>query len=287
MKRQQQKHSRRKPDWLKVKTPIGSSYSSVYKMLKEKHVNTICISGKCPNIGECWSKKTATYMILGDICSRACHFCNVKTGRGAPPDKAEPGNIAEAVKESGMKHIVLTSVDRDDLADLGAAHWINVIRAVKASTPEVTIEALIPDFQGNTGLIEQLTLSGAEIISHNLETVQSLTPEVRSAANYKRSLAVIQQIAGSQAKAKSGIMVGLGETDAQVYETMDDLLNAGCKIMTIGQYLQPTPKHLEVKRYVTPGQFREYERTGLEKGFRHVESAPLVRSSYHAHKHLS
>lgn len=279
--------SRRKPEWLKVKTPIGSSYSDVYKLLNKHGIHTICTSGKCPNIAECWSSKTATFMILGDICTRACKFCNVKTGRGEAPDASEPQHIAESVKTLGIKHVVLTSVDRDDLPDLGAGHWADVIREIKDQNPQVTMEALIPDFQGKPELIAKVIETGPEVISHNLETVQELTPGVRSRASYHSSLEVIRQIAASSSRAKSGIMVGLGETDSQVYQTMDDLLEAGCEIFTIGQYLQPTRENLPVERYVTPAVFKEYKRIGLEKGFRHVESSPLVRSSYHAQKHLS
>ncbi|MCF8331692.1 MAG: lipoyl synthase [Bacteroidales bacterium] len=279
-------NSRRKPDWLKVKNPIGSSYSEVYKLLNEQHVHTICVSGKCPNIGECWSNKTATFMILGDVCTRACKFCNVKTGKGEQPDPEEPKHIAHSVKSLGVKHVVLTSVDRDDLPDLGVGHWCNVIREIKQQNPDVTMEALIPDFQAKAELVQKVIDTGVEVISHNLETVRSLTESVRSRAKYESSLKVIQQIAQSPARAKSGIMVGLGETDQEVYECMDDLLEEGCEVLTIGQYLQPTRKHLEVNRYVSPGKFKQYEQTGLQKGFCHVESSPLVRSSYHAHKHI-
>jgi lipoic acid synthetase len=279
-------HSRRKPEWLKVKNPIGSSYSEVYKLLKEQHVHTICVSGKCPNIGECWSNKTATFMILGDVCTRACKFCNVKTGKGEQADPEEPKHIAHSVNTLGVKHVVLTSVDRDDLPDLGAGHWSQVIREIKKQNPQVTMEALIPDFQARKELVQIITDTEVEVISHNLETVRSLSKSVRSRASYDNSLKVIRQIADSKARAKSGIMVGLGETDSEVFECMDDLLEAGCEILTIGQYLQPTANHLEVKRYVSPGQFKEYEKIGLKKGFRHVESSPLVRSSYHAHKHI-
>lgn len=278
--------SRRKPEWLKVKTPIGSSYGDVYTTLRDKNIHTICVSGKCPNIGECWGNKTATFMILGDTCTRACKFCHVKTGRGPAPDSQEPQHIADAVKELGIAHVVLTSVDRDDLPDLGAGHWVAVIKAIQEQHPEVTIEALIPDFQGDTQRIQQVIDTGIAVISHNLETSRRLTRQVRSRARYETSLQVIRQVAKSPVRAKSGIMVGLGETDDEVYEAMDDLLAEGCEVITIGQYLQPTPKHLAVQRYVTPGQFAEYRRVGLQKGFRHVESAPLVRSSYHAHKHV-
>lgn len=225
-------------------------------------------------------------MILGNTCTRSCKFCNVNTGRGETPDSEEPVNIAQTVQELNIKHVVLTSVDRDDLEDLGASHWVEVIREIKKQNPKVSMEALIPDFQGKPELIQKIIDTGIEVISHNLETTREITPKVRSKASYNQSLEVVRQIAQSPSKAKSGIMVGIGETDEQIYETMDDLLAAGCEIMTIGQYLQPAAHNIEVHRYVTPGKFKEYEQTGLKKGFRHVESAPLVRSSYHAHKHI-
>lgn len=279
-------NSRRKPDWLKVKTPIGSSYGEVYKLFKNKHVNTICVSGKCPNLGECWENKTATFMILGNTCTRSCKFCNVNTGRGETPDAEEPLHIAQTVKELNILHVVLTSVDRDDLKDLGASHWVRVIREIKKQNPGVSMEALIPDFQGKPELIQKIIDTGIEVISHNLESTRKITPKVRSRASYDQSLKVVRQISESPSRAKSGIMVGIGETDEQVYQTMDDLRAAGCEIMTIGQYLQPSTHNIEVQRYVTPEKFKEYEQTGLKKGFRHIESAPLVRSSYHAQKHI-
>ncbi len=278
--------SRRKPNWLKVKTPIGSSYSDVYKLLNKHNIHTICTSGKCPNIAECWSNKTATFMILGDTCTRACKFCNVKTGRGEAPDASEPQHIAESIATLDIKHVVLTSVDRDDLPDQGAGHWAEVIKKIKQQNPEVTMEALIPDFQGIKELIAKVIEAQPEVISHNLETVRELTPSVRSRASYETSLKVIRQISASASRPKSGIMVGLGETDQQVYQTMDDLLEAGCEIFTIGQYLQPGRRNLPVERYVSPATFKEYKRMAMKKGFRHVESSPLVRSSYHAQKHI-
>ena len=277
---------RRKPDWLKVKTPIGSSYSHVYEKLRKRGVHTICTSGKCPNIGECWGEGTATMMILGDVCTRACRFCATKSGVPGKLDPEEPRNIAKTAKELDIKHLVLTSVDRDDLDDLGAGHWAKTIREAKDAIPGVTIEALIPDFQGREDLVQQIIDTDIEVISHNLETVEWLTPKIRSRAKYRLSLEVINYIARSQARAKSGIMVGLGESDDDVFKTMDDLLENGCEVMTIGQYLQPTNKQLPVERYVTPGQFDYYRKIGLDKGFKHVESAPLVRSSYHAQNHL-
>lgn len=286
MKADKKLSGQQKPSWLKVKMPIGSSYHDVYKKLKSKNINTICVSGRCPNIGECWEHKTATYMILGDICTRSCGYCNVKTGKGTLPDPEEPTRIAESVKEFGIKHVVITSVDRDDLDDLGAGHWERTIKAIKEKNPKVTMEALIPDFQGEAALIRKVLNPRPEVVAHNLETVRRLTPLVRSRAQYNLSLKVIKQISEAGVRAKSGIMVGLGETDDEVYETMDDLLENGCEVMTLGQYLQPTPNNLKVQRFVTPNQFTAYEKIALEKGFKFVESAPLVRSSYHAQKHI-
>ena len=249
-------NSRRKPEWLKIKLPKGQSSTEVLNIVRKHNLHTICTSGMCPNQGECWGNRTATFMIGGDVCTRSCKFCNVKTGRPAPLDPAEPENIANSVKLLGLKHAVITSVDRDDLADLGAAHWVKVIEA------------------------------RPEVISHNLETVRELSDGVRSRAKYDTSLQVIRQVSESGIVSKSGIMLGLGETREQILRTMDDLLAVGCKVMTIGQYLQPSEANLEVKEYVTPETFQEYERIGLEKGFRYVESGPLVRSSYHAEKHV-
>ncbi len=276
----------RKPDWLKIKIPSGKEYISVKKIVAEHKLHTICTSGHCPNMHECWGRGTATLMILGDICTRSCKFCNVKTGRPLPADRKEPGRVAESVKLMQLKHAVLTSVDRDDLKDGGAGIWAMTIRKIKELSPQTTIETLIPDFDGREEPIRQLIDAGPEVISHNLETVRRITPWTRSRAKYDRSLKVLEYIAGSGAVAKSGIMAGLGETPEEVFELMDDLLAVGVSVLTIGQYLQPTIKHLPVKEYVSPEQFREYKRVGLEKGFRIVESSPLVRSSYHAEKHV-
>ncbi len=276
----------RKPDWLKIKIPSGKEYVSVKEIVNRNKLHTICTSGHCPNMHECWGRGTATLMILGDICTRSCKFCNVKTGKPLPVDWEEPGRVARSVKMMNLKHVVITSVDRDDLDDGGAGIWALTIKKIKELNPNTTIETLIPDFDGKEELLQMVIDAAPEVISHNLETVKRLTPLTRSRAKYERSLKVLEYIAKSGVTAKSGIMAGLGETPDEVYEMMDDLLNVGVKVLTIGQYLQPTKKHLPVKEYVTPEQFKEYERVGLEKGFRFVESAPLVRSSYHAERHV-
>jgi len=277
---------RRKPDWLKIKVAKGKEYVSVKEIVEKHKLNTICTSGHCPNLHECWGRGTATLMILGDICTRSCKFCNVKTGKPLPVDFEEPKRVAESVKLLNLKHVVLTSVDRDDLDDLGAGIWAMTIQEVKKLNPTTTIETLTPDFDGREELIKIVAEAQPEIISHNLETVRRLTPQTRSRAKYDVSLKTLEIIAKSGVVAKSGIMVGIGEKPEEVYEVMDDLLAAGVKVMTIGQYLQPTKNHLEVVEYITPEQFKEYERIGLEKGFKFVESGPLVRSSYHAEKHV-
>ena len=276
----------RKPDWLKIRLPKGDNYLKVKGILQEKGLHTICSSGKCPNMGECWNAGTATFMILGDICTRSCKFCATKTGRPLPVDEQEPEKIAQSVKHLQLKHVVITSVDRDDLPDGGAALWAATVKQVKELNPGTTIETLVPDFGGNKENLQIVIDAAPEIISHNLETVRRLTPLVRSAAQYDRSLEVLKQIAASGIQAKSGIMVGLGESEYEVLETMDDLRKANCSIFTIGQYLQPTPDHLPVAEYIHPEQFEKYRIAGLAKGFTHVESKPLVRSSYHAEKHI-
>ena len=278
--------SRRKPDWLKIKLPKGQLSVEVLNVVRGHNLHTICTSGMCPNQGECWGCGTATFMICGDVCTRGCRFCNVKTGRPAPLDTGEPEHIAESVRLLKLKHVVLTSVDRDDLDDLGAGHWVKVIEAVKRENEGVTMEVLIPDFQGRRELIRQVIEACPEVISHNLETVRRLTPSIRSRATYDTSLEVVRQVAKSGVISKSGIMLGLGETREEILQTMDDLRSVGCRVMTIGQYLQPTAANVEVKEYVTPQVFDEYKRIGLEKGFTHVESGPLVRSSYHAERHI-
>ena len=281
-----EKRKRQKPDWLKIKVPSGKEYLGVKEIVNKHKLHTICTSGNCPNMCDCWERGTATLMILGDICTRSCKFCNVKTGRPGPADHDEPERVAESVKLMGLKHCVLTSVDRDDLDDGGAGIWAATIRAVKEKNPSTTIEALIPDFQGKKELVQIVIDSGPEVISHNLETVRRLTPEVRSVASYDRSLEVISMIANSGVRAKSGIMTGLGESKEEILETMDDLIKAGCEVLTIGQYLQPSREHLEVQKFTSPEEFESLRVEGLEKGFIHIESQPLVRSSYKAEKHV-
>lgn len=275
----------RLPRWMKMQLPKGESYSKVKNLVTEHKLHTICASGNCPNIGECWNRGTATFMILGDICTRNCKFCGVTTGKPLSPDSEEPRRIADSVKIMQLKHAVITSVDRDDLPDLGAGFWAETIREVKKLNPETKIEVLIPDFQGKSELIQLVIDAGPEVISHNMETVERLTPQIRSAARYRTSLAVIKAIADSGVVAKSGIMLGLGETEAEVLQVMDDLRSVGCKVMTIGQYLAPTLNHIQVKEYISPEQFDRYRTIGLEKGFSFVESSPLVRSSYRAELH--
>lgn len=257
----------------------------VNEVVRTHRLHTICTDGLCPNRSECWARGTATFMVGGDVCTRSCKFCHVKTGRPSALDPKEPENIARSVKLLQLRHAVITSVDRDDLPDLGAAHWVRVIQAVRAANPGVTMETLIPDFQGRPELISLVLGARPEVVSHNLETVRRLSKSIRSRATYEASLEVIRQVAASGVVAKSGVMLGLGETREEILETMDDLRSAGCSVMTIGQYLQPSEKNVEVAEYVRPETFEEYRRIGKEKGFAHVESAPLVRSSYHAEKH--
>lgn len=276
----------RKPEWLKISIGANERYTETKRIVESHCLHTICSSGRCPNMGECWGRGTATFMIGGNICTRSCKFCNTQTGRPLPLDPQEPTHVAESVRLMKLSHAVVTSVDRDDLPDLGAAHWAQTIREIRRLNPETTIEVLIPDFQGRKELVEQVIEARSDIISHNMETVRRISPLVRSAARYDTSLEVIRQIAASGITAKSGIMVGLGETPAEVEELMDDLRAAGCQIMTIGQYLQPSHRHYPVSEYITPDQFKRYEETGLAKGFTQVESGPLVRSSYHAEKSL-
>ena len=276
----------RKPEWLKISIGANERYTETKRIVENHCLHTICSSGRCPNMGECWGKGTATFMIGGDICTRSCKFCNTQTGRPLPLDADEPTHVAESIALMKLSHAVVTSVDRDDLPDLGAGHWARTITEIKRINPDTTIEVLIPDFQGRMELVDKIIAANPEIISHNMETVRRISPLVRSAADYETSLQVIRRIAESGITAKSGIMVGLGETTSEVEELMDDLLATGCSILTIGQYLQPTRRHYPVEEYVTPEQFAQYQQTGLEKGFEQVESAPLVRSSYHAEKHI-
>ncbi|MDE6083484.1 MAG: lipoyl synthase [Muribaculaceae bacterium] len=277
---------RRKPDWLKIKLPRGFKTSQVVGLLNEKHLHTICSSGMCPNRGECWGNGTATFMIGGNICTRSCRFCNVATGRPLPLNRKEIDEIVESIKNLKLHHVVITSVDRDDLDDCGASHWADMIRTLKKECPGVTMEVLIPDFKGNLELVDLIIKEKPDVISHNLETVRRLTPDVRCFATYDTSLKVIEHIAKSGIRSKSGIMLGLGETEEEIIQTMDDLRNVGCEVMTIGQYLQPTKEHYPIQDYITPEQFEKYRLIGVEKGFRHIESAPMVRSSYHAEKHV-
>ena len=276
----------KKPDWLKISIGTNARYTETKRIVDTHKLHTICSSGRCPNLGECWGKGTATFMIGGAICTRSCKFCNTQTGKPLPLDPEEPMRVAESIRLMKLNHAVITSVDRDDLPDLGASHWAKTLTTIRKVNPDITLEALIPDFQGRQELIAQVTDTRPEILSHNMETVRRLTPLVRSVARYDNSLAVIRQIAESGVTAKSGILVGLGETPDEVEETMDDLIANGCKILTIGQYLQPTRKHYPVHEYVTPEQFARYREIGEKKGFAKVESGPLVRSSYHAEKHL-
>lgn len=277
----------RLPQWMKMKMPKGENYSKVKNLVEKHGLHTICTSGNCPNIGDCWSRGTATFMILGDICTRRCKFCAVKSGRPLAPDLKEPEKVAESVRIMNVKHCVITSVDRDDLDDQGAEIWARTIKEVKRVNPETRIEVLIPDFRGKHELIQQVIDAGPDVISHNLETVERLTPFVRFASKYRRSLEVVKYVSEHYKIAKSGIMLGLGETREEVLQTMDDLLEAGCKVMTIGQYLAPTSTHMPVVDYIKPEQFDEYRNIGIRKGFKFVESAPLVRSSYKAEEHVN
>jgi lipoic acid synthetase len=269
-----------------MQMPQGENYSKVKNLVNRYHLHTICTSGNCPNIGDCWGRGTATFMILGDICTRNCKFCGVETGRPEPVDWNEPERVARSVKIMGLKHCVITSVDRDDLEDGGSALWAATIREVKRDNPGTTMEVLIPDFRGKQEDIYRILKERPEVISHNLETVERLTKIIRSGADYRRSLKVIRIISVSGIVSKSGIMLGLGETREEVLQAMDDLLEAGCRVMTIGQYLQPSINHWPVTEYVRPEFFSEYQEIGLRKGFRCVESSPLVRSSYCAEKHV-
>ena len=276
----------RKPEWLRNKFYSESEYSNVSQVIKQHGLHTICTSGRCPNQSECWSRGTATLMIGGDICTRSCKFCNTITGRPLPLNPQEPANVAESIRLMKLKHAVITSVDRDDLKDQGANHWAETIRKVKEVNPGTTLEVLIPDFQGKEELIELVVTERPDIISHNLETVRRLTPEVRTRAKYDVSLKVLQYIASRGIVAKTGIMLGLGETEQEVLELMDDALAHDCRVLTIGQYMQPSRKHVVVSEYIHPDKFKEYREIALAKGFKHVESGPFVRSSYHAEKHV-
>lgn len=276
----------RKPEWLRTKLYSESNFSHVSQIIKQHGLHTICTSGRCPNQSECWSKGTATLMIAGDICTRACKFCNTITGRPLPLDADEPRKVADSIKLMKLRHAVITSVDRDDLKDHGANHWAETIRNIKTVNPETTLEVLIPDFEGREELIDMVINEKPNIISHNLETVRRLTPQIRTKAKYDTSLKVLAYVASKNITAKTGIMLGLGETEEEVLQLMDDALAHGCKILTIGQYMQPSRKNIAVTEYIHPDKFEEYKQIGLQKGFRQVESGPFVRSSYCAEKHV-
>ena len=280
---------KKKPDWLRVKLPIGPKYTKLRKLVEDNNLNTICTSGSCPNMGECSGEGTATFMILGNICTRSCKFCGVKTGRPLPVDWNEAEKVANSIKIMNLKHAVLTSVDRDDLKDdMGSKFWVETVKKIRELNPGITIETLIPDFQGINEHIDRLIDVKPEVISHNIETTRRLTKEVRVQAKYDRSLQVLRYMKDrGQRRTKSGIMLGLGETKEEVIETIHDLKDAGVDIVTIGQYLQPSKKHLQVQRFVTPDEFNEYKEIGNQLGFKHFESSALVRSSYRARKHVN
>ena len=276
----------KKPSWLRVKLPIGENYKKVRALVDEHKLHTICESGSCPNMGECWGEGTATFMILGNICTRSCGFCAVQTGKPLAADLLEPSRVAHSVKTMGVKHAVITSVDRDDLKDGGSEIWAATVNAIRKESPDTTLETLIPDFMGKWGNLQLIIDVAPEIVSHNLETVRRLTKQVRIQAKYDRSLEVLFRLKKGGMRTKSGVMLGLGETHEEVIETMEDLRSVQVDILTLGQYLQPTPKHLPVVEFITPERFEEYKELGLKMGFRYVESGPLVRSSYHAEKHI-
>lgn len=275
-----------KPKWLRVKLPTGENYKKVRSLVDEHKLHTICESGNCPNMGECWGEGTATFMILGNICTRSCGFCAVATGKPDAADPFEPARVAKSIKLMQVKHAVITSVDRDDLADGGSQIWFDTVAAVRRVSPGTTMETLIPDFAGKWENLQRIIDAAPEIVSHNLETVRRLTKQVRIQAKYDRSLEALLRLKQGGMRTKSGVMLGLGESEKEVLETIDDLASVGVDILTLGQYLQPTPKHLPVMEFITPEKFAEYKEIALSKGFRYVESGPLVRSSYHAEKHL-
>ncbi|APU67398.1 MAG: lipoyl synthase [Christiangramia sp.] len=277
-----------KPKWLRVKLPTGKKYTELRSLVDKYDLHTICTSGSCPNMGECWSEGTATFMILGNICTRSCGFCGVKTGRPETVDWDEPEKVARSIRLMKIKHAVVTSVDRDDLKDMGSIMWAETVKAIRRMNPETTLETLIPDFQGNERNIDRIIEVMPEVVSHNMETVKRLTREVRIQAKYDRSLGVLKYLKDNGInRTKSGIMLGLGEQEEEVIQTLEDLRGAGVDVVTIGQYLQPSKRHLPVKQFITPDQFKKYEEIGLEMGFRHVESSALVRSSYKAQKHIN
>jgi lipoic acid synthetase len=272
----------KKPDWLKIKLGNNDNFSKTGKIIESKGLCTICQSGRCPNLGECWNKGTATFMIGGDICTRSCKFCNTKTGKPLPPDPEEPSKIANSVLQLGLKHAVITSVDRDDLPDYGANHWAETIQTLKKVNPKTSIEVLIPDFNGKHELLDLIIQASPDIISHNMETIERLTPQIRSVAKYRTSLDVLKYVSRSGIPTKSGLMLGLGETREEIISLMDDLIASGCLLLSIGQYLQPSKKNVQVTEYIHPSVFKELKSIGEMKGFKHIESGPLVRSSYHS-----
>lgn len=277
----------RKPNWLRVKLPTGENYRAVRNVVDQYKLHTICESGRCPNMGECWGEGTATFMILGNICTRSCGFCNVATGRPLPVDWDEPDRVARSIQRMKIKHAVLTSVDRDDLPDGGSIIWGETVRAVRRLSPGTTMETLIPDFRGLTDQIDRIVEAAPEVVSHNMETVRRLTRQVRIQAQYDRSLEVLRYLKTSGVnRTKTGIMLGLGETEAELYQALDDVRSVGVDVVTLGQYLQPSPRHLPVQRFVEPDEFERLGDYARTLGFRHVESSPLVRSSYHAERHV-
>jgi lipoic acid synthetase len=282
----QSKISINKPKWLRVKLPIGENYKKVRALVDEHKLHTICQSGNCPNMGECWGEGTATFMILGNICTRSCGFCSVATGKPNEADPFEPAKVAQSIKLMNIKHAVITSVDRDDLPDGGSDIWVATVKSIRRKSPGTTMETLIPDFAGNWENLQKIIEVAPEVVSHNLETVRRLTKQVRIQAKYDRSLEVLFRLKKGGMKTKSGVMLGLGEEEGEIIETIDDLASVGVDILTLGQYLQPTPKHLKVQAFITPEKFDEYGAYAKSKGFRFVESGPLVRSSYHAEKHV-
>ncbi|MGH1336681.1 MAG: lipoyl synthase [Aureispira sp.] len=283
---QKKEERQKKPSWLRVKLPMGENYKRVRKLVDEYKLNTICQSGHCPNMGECWGEGTATFMILGNVCTRSCSFCAVATGRPPELDMDEPERVAEAIRLMEVKHAVITSVNRDELKDKGAQIWHDTVRLVKEQSPITTIETLIPDVRGKWAALETMINPGQEVVSHNMETVARLYRKVRPQAKYQRSLEQIKRTKDFGKRTKSGVMAGLGETKEEMFQIMDDLLEHGCDVLTIGQYLQPTKRHMEVADYVHPDIFAEYKEVGLAKGFDYVESGPMVRSSYHAERHV-
>ena len=275
-----------KPSWLRVKLPTGETYKKVREIVSEHKLHTICESGHCPNMGECWGEGTATFMILGNICTRSCGFCSVATGKPDPVDPFEPFRVAQSVKLMNVKHAVITSVDRDELKDGGARIWVETVKAIRHQSPGTTLETLIPDFAGKWDNLQQIIDVAPEVVSHNIETVRRLTKGVRKQAKYERSIEVLKRLSDAGIRTKSGLMLGLGESKNEVIESMNDLRKAGVNVLTLGQYLQPTPKHLPVVEFIHPDLFEEFRVIALDKGFMYVESSPLVRSSYHAEKHV-